>query len=75
MKLSIALCYYPKLKDMIMTAATQLRREGEKIGIQRDIQNRNLEIAKSMLKKGFATKDIKEMTGLSKEAIQQLKKG
>ena len=57
----------PNKKNTIMTAAQQLRQEG--------IHNRNLAIAKNMLKKGYDIKSIQEITELSKEAIAKLKKG
>ena len=69
---------YPQLKEMVMTAATQLRKEGEKLGIQRGIQQGVQQgiqqIVKSMLKKGLTVSLIQEVTGLSKETIEQLKK-
>ena len=60
-----------------MTAATQLRREGEKIGIQKGMQQGMQQeknaIAKSMLKKGLDINLIQEVIGLSKETIKELK--
>jgi predicted transposase/invertase (TIGR01784 family) len=42
-------------------------------GIQQGIENRNIEIAKGMLKKGSDISFIEEITGLSKQTIEKLK--
>jgi predicted transposase/invertase (TIGR01784 family) len=49
------------------------RKEGREEGRKEGMQARNVAIAQTMLKKGFAIKDIEEVTGLSKEAIEKLK--
>ncbi len=53
----------------------QGKTEGIQQGIQQGIENRNIEIAKQMLKKGTEISFIEEITGLSKETIEKLKKG
>jgi predicted transposase/invertase (TIGR01784 family) len=65
-------------KDAIGTAKEAGIAEGLEIGIeqgmQKGIQCRNLEIAKNMLKKGLDTELIQEVTNLSRETIEALKK-
>lgn len=74
-------------EEIMRTIARQIEKRGEirgiELGIQQGIQQgmqqgmqqRNIEIAKSMLKRGADIHFIKEVTGLSKEAIEQLRKG
>jgi predicted transposase/invertase (TIGR01784 family) len=60
---------YPELKDVIMTAATQLRREGEKIGMQQGI----MEVAKNMILKLHLDIDtVQKATELTKEELQEI---
>jgi predicted transposase/invertase (TIGR01784 family) len=47
--------------------------EGIQQGLEQGMRDRNLEIAKSMLKQGFEIKVIEELTGVSKEDIKGLK--
>ncbi len=54
-----------------MTAARQLKREGERIGIEKY----KLAIARGMLKKGFDIDTIQELIGLSKQTIEEVKRG
>ena len=68
-----------KEKDEQMIKNTQLynaTQEGINIGISQGInqglQKRNIEIAKSMLKKNMNIEDIIDITGLSKEEIKKL---
>ncbi len=68
-----------KEKDEQMIKNTQLynaTQEGINIGISQGInqglQKRNIEIAKSMLKKNMDIEDIIDITGLSKEEIKKL---
>lgn len=56
----------PNKKNIIMSAAHKLQEEA--------IQENKLTIAKSMLKKGYNIKSIQEITELSKETIEKLKK-
>jgi predicted transposase/invertase (TIGR01784 family) len=42
-------------------------------GIEKGIETKAIDIARSMLKKGFEIKVIEELTGLSKEAIEKCK--
>ena len=46
--------------------------QGIKQGINQGLQRRNIEIAKSMLKKNMDIEDIIDITGLSKEEIKKL---
>jgi predicted transposase YdaD len=71
-------------KETIMrTIAQQIEKRGEKRGEirgekrgeERGIQKEKLEIAKSMLNKELAISLIQEVTGLSKETIEQTRKG
>ena len=70
-----------KEKDEQMIKNTQLynaTQEGINIGISQGInqglQKRNIEIAKSMLKKNMDIEDIIDITGLTKEEIEKLQK-
>ena len=47
--------------------------DGEKSGIIKGTNKRNIEIAKNMLKKNMSLEDISEITGLSIENIKKLK--
>lgn len=47
--------------------------DAEKKGLSRGMKQRNIEIAKKMLKKGMIISDIEEITDLSKEEIEELK--
>ena len=49
------------------------RQEGRKEGMELGIQTKAKVIAKNMLAKGYAIKDIEEITGLSQEAIEKIK--
>jgi predicted transposase/invertase (TIGR01784 family) len=68
---------FPQFEETIMTAARQLkqegRKEGRKEGMELGIQTKAKVIAKNMLAKGYATRDIEEITGLSLETIEKLK--
>ena len=46
--------------------------EAEEKGIEKGINERNIEIAKNMIKKGMKVEDISEITELSKEEIEKL---
>jgi predicted transposase/invertase (TIGR01784 family) len=59
----------PDKKEIIMTAAQQLRQQG----IQEGIHTKAIDIAKNMLKKGFDISFIQEMTGLTQETIENIK--
>jgi predicted transposase/invertase (TIGR01784 family) len=56
-------------EEIMITIAQTIERRGEKKGRQES----RLAIAKNMLAKGYAIKDIEEITGLSHEAIEKLK--
>jgi predicted transposase YdaD len=49
--------------------------QGIEQGIQQGMYQRNLEIAKSMLKEGFDVSLIAKVTNLSRDTIEQLRKG
>lgn len=46
--------------------------EGWAEGIAKGIEQRNIEIAKNMLRKGLSSEDISEMTGLSVDLINTI---
>ena len=48
--------------------------QGFEQGIERGANNRSIEIASRMLSRGFSYNDIVDMTGLSKEEIEGLRK-
>ena len=56
-----------------MTYAQQLRQEGMQQGIQQGMQQEKLEIAKEMLRKGYSSDAVKELTGLSRKELNNLK--
>ena len=53
-----------------MTAAQQLRQEGETKGMQEGMQEEKLHIAKNMLSKGFTANLIRELAGISEEEFR-----
>ena len=65
-------------KDTIMTLAHTLInqgiQEGEVLGLQKGKIEGKIETAKKMLSKKYTVQDIVELTGLSKEQIEELKK-
>lgn len=52
----------------MQTIADNLRAKGEKVGVHME----KIRIAKKMLKKGFDTEIIFEVTGLSRKEIEKL---
>lgn len=48
---------------------------GEKRGLQKGIEQRNIEVAKQMLEKGLAIGTIESISGLSKQELEKIKKG
>jgi len=74
------LVIYPEFKDTIMTAARQLEQRGEMRGeirgeirgIQEGMQTKAIEIAKTMVNKGSEITFIQEVTGLSKQIIEEM---
>ena len=50
----------------------EARRDGKKEGIEQGAKEKELQIAKNMLKKGMNVSDIIEITGLTKEEIEKL---
>lgn len=68
-----------KNEEEIMTTIAQTierrgERRGEKRGEIKGIKKGKLAVAKNMLKKGYDIKSIQEITDLSKETIEKLKK-
>jgi predicted transposase/invertase (TIGR01784 family) len=68
-------------KTMLTTAqqierktATRVRKSALQEGKQQGMQARNLEIAKNMLSKGYQAEAVLDLTGLSKEELENLKK-
>ena len=55
-----------------MAAMTKARREGKAEGIKEGINSNTREIAKKMISKGIDIKSIVEITGLTKEEIENL---
>ena len=49
------------------------REQGIEIGKEQGMEQRNKEIAKSMLKRGYSINEIVEISGLTMEAINDLK--
>ena len=49
------------------------RREGIEIGKSEGVEERNIEIARNLLKKNMNIQDISDVTGLSLEKIETLK--
>ena len=50
----------------------EARRDGKKEGIEQGAKEKELQIAKNMLKKGMNVSDIIEITGLTKEEVEKL---
>jgi len=63
-----SLKYYRDLKNSLDTA----REEGLQEGIEKGIEKEKLEVAKNALKFGLSVDDIIKLTGLSKQAIEQI---
>ena len=59
-------------EETVMTTAERLRKEGRKEGWERGQKEARLEDARRMLKKGYPTEDICEITGLSRDEVEQL---
>ena len=51
----------------------QIKKEAEKIGEERGVQKRNIEIAQQLKNKGFTVSQIVELTGISKAQATKLK--
>ena len=66
-----------KEKDEQMIKNTQLYRatqEGINIGINQGFQQRNMEIAKNLLNKNMSVEDIMDITGLTREEIENCRR-
>jgi len=64
-----SLKYYRDLKNSLDTA----RQEGLLEGIEKGIEKEKLEVAKNALKIGLSVDDITQLTGLSRQTIEQIK--
>jgi DNA repair protein RadC len=62
------------LEQKIRKDEAKLRKEVVKTEKEKAINKRNLEIAKEMKRKGYAIKEIEELTGLSEKEIEKIKK-
>ncbi len=62
----------PKQESIIMSAAQQLEERGMQRGMERGMERERLDIARSMLTKGYATKEVTALTGLSGEDIRSM---
>lgn len=58
---------------MARKGRTEGRAEGIAEGIKKGKIERDIEIAKNALKKGFSIEDIVELTGLQQETVLKLK--
>ena len=65
---------YNATQEGINIGISQGINQGIKQGINQGLQKRNIEIAKSMLKKNMNIEDIIDITGLTKEEIVKLQK-
>ena len=54
------------------TLRQEARQEALQEGMQQGMQTRNLEIAKEMLRKGYSSDAVKELTGLSRAELKKL---
>jgi predicted transposase/invertase (TIGR01784 family) len=69
-----SLKYYRDVKNSLDTAKQEGRVEGEAIGIDKGKQEKSIEIAQNAIKKGFDNETIAELTGLTIEQIEELRK-
>ena len=68
-----SLKYYRDLKNSLDTARDEGLQEGIEKGIEKGIKKEKLEVAENALKLGLSVDDIIKLTGLSKQAIEQIK--
>jgi len=68
-----SLKYYRDLKNSLETAREEGLLEGIEKGIEKGMEARNMEVAKNALKMGLPVDAIIQLTGLSKQAIEQIK--
>ena len=68
-----ALCRDALEKDIMQVVKT-IKQESELLGEKRGMQQEKLKIARQMLSKGLEMQLICEMTGLSREKIEQLQR-
>ena len=65
---------YRDIKNSIDTAKREGKEEGLAEGMEKGMTQRSLEIARKMLANGMDTATVMEITGLSEEEIQLLKR-
>ena len=65
---------YRDIKNSIDTAKREGKEEGLAEGMEKGMTQRSLEIARKMLANGMDTATVMEITGLSAEEIQLLKR-
>ena len=65
---------YRDIKNSIDTAKREGKEEGLVEGMEKGMTQRSLEIARKMLANGMDTATVMEITGLSEEEIQLLKR-
>jgi predicted transposase/invertase (TIGR01784 family) len=69
-----SLKYYRDVKNSLDTAKQEGIVEGEAIGLEKGKLEEKLEIAQNAIKKGFDNETITELTGLTIEQIEKLRK-
>ncbi len=61
-------------REVIMTTGEKLLKQGFEQGIEQGIEQAKLEDARKMLESGYRIEDICDITNLSKEKVEKLKK-
>ena len=67
-----SLKYYRDLKNSLDTAREEGKLEGKEEGLKEVEQRKQIEIALKLKQMGMSTKEIREITGLSREDIERL---
>ena len=60
-------------KEVIMTTAEKLRKQGKQEGLEEGEKKAKLEDARKMVAKGYPIEDVCEITGLSLDELEKLK--
>ena len=63
-----------ELREKAIRDEHAIYEKGVNDGVEKGSKEKELQIAKNMLKKGIKESDIKEITGLTKEEIEELKR-
>ncbi|QXM07111.1 hypothetical protein [Crassaminicella indica] len=61
---------YPEGSEVVMTLAERFREEGKEEGMKKSLER----VVQKSIIKGLTTEDIIEITGLSKEEIENIRK-